>query len=516
LNISWENCTMSTSLPTDFEGFLAACRTQYSALEQSLSLMAVEGVEHGKLEEHLHREGAELMRSLLQAYLDYRCEKEEKRDDVKGADGVARTQRRSNKKKSLETIFGEVVIRRIEYSSKYSGVPSLHLADAELNVSSDKFSDGLRRLAVEESSKVSFDEASSTILRVTNGKVAKRQCEELTVKVAQDFDDFYAQRTHLNAPSDESELLCMSCDGKGIVLHQEDLREPTRTAAQESSDKNKKKRRLGPGEKRNRKRMATVAAVYGVNRHIRTPEEIMTQSEDHSSNESRPKVVNKRVWASVESSAREVIEDMFDEAQARDPEGKKDVVVLVDGNNHQLQVIEEQAKKRKIDITVILDIIHVIQYLWAAAHALFGAGNQEAEEWVSQRLERILKGQVSLVAAGMRQSATKAGLSNTRRKPIDTCAEYLLKYSMYMQYNHYLEQGYPIATGVIEGACRHLVADRMDITGARWRLERAEAVLKIRALRSSKDFDQYWEYHKQRELHRNHTSKLHQEFRLAA
>ena len=64
----------------------------------------------------------------------------------------------------------------------------------------------------------------------------------------------------------------------------------------------------------------------------------------------------------------------------------------------------------------------------------------------------------------------------------------------------------PIATGVIEGTCRHLVEDRMNLTGARWSLTGAEAVLRLRALRSSNDFDAYWKFHEQQEYERHHAS----------
>lgn len=89
----------------------------------------------------------------------------------------------------------------------------------------------------------------------------------------------------------------------------------------------------------------------------------------------------------------------------------------------------------------------------------------------------------------------------------DTCANYLLKHNGGMAYHKYLDAGYPIATGVIEGACRHLIKDRMDVTGARWCLNGAEAILKLRSLRSSGDFESYFEYHKQQELRRNHISR---------
>ena len=124
-----------------------------------------------------------------------------------------------------------------------------------------------------------------------------------------------------------------------------------------------------------------------------------------------------------------------------------------------------------------------------------------------ERLLALLYGKASDVAAGMRRSATLRGLTARQRKPVDTCARYLCKYARFMRYDEYLARGLPIATGVIEGACRHLIKDRMDLTGARWGLESAEAILRLRSLRSSGDFDEYWAFHEQRELERNHLSR---------
>ena len=117
-------------------------------------------------------------------------------------------------------------------------------------------------------------------------------------------------------------------------------------------------------------------------------------------------------------------------------------------------------------------------------------------------MRSILEGKAGRVAAAMRRAATVAGFSKDTRKPVDRCADYLLKYAPYLHYDRYLAAGYPIATGVIEGACRHLVRDRMELTGARWRLVGAESVLKLRALRASGDFDAYWDFHEAREYER--------------
>ena len=156
---------------------------------------------------------------------------------------------------------------------------------------------------------------------------------------------------------------------------------------------------------------------------------------------------------------------------------------------------------------MILDIINDIECLWKAVWFLFGNGDPKAEEWVTDHLLRILQGKATDVAAGIRRSATLRALSADARKPMDTCADYILDHKDLMHYEKYLQQGFPIATGVIEGACRHLIKDRMDITGARWSLAGAEAVLRLRSLRSSGDFDEYWAFHLKEELQRNHLAR---------
>ncbi len=146
------------------------------------------------------------------------------------------------------------------------------------------------------------------------------------------------------------------------------------------------------------------------------------------------------------------------------------------------------------------------QYVWKAAGAFFPNQEIEPDRWTRGRLLEILRGKASLVAAGMRRSATLREMAAAERKPVDDCADYLLNYSPYLQYDKALAEGVPTATGVIEGACRHLVQDRMNLTGARWGLTGAEAVLRLRALRSSNDFDAYWKFHEQQEYERHHAS----------
>ena len=183
---------------------------------------------------------------------------------------------------------------------------------------------------------------------------------------------------------------------------------------------------------------------------------------------------------------------------------EKTWVALVDGNKSQIRILKRLAKKNGLDLTIIVDLIHVIEYLWDAARVFHPDSGLELENWVRHRLLEILRGKAGLMAGGMRRSATLRSLSAKAREPVDACARYLSNHSPYLRYDRYLAKGLPVATGVIEGACRHLVKDRMAVTGARWSLNGAEAVLRLRALRSSRDFDEYWTFHEAREYERNH------------
>ena len=241
-------------------------------------------------------------------------------------------------------------------------------------------------------------------------------------------------------------VLVTSVDGKGVVMRMEDLREQTRKTAMERT--HKMGTRLSKGEKKNAKRMATVAAVYTIAPFVRQPEDLVAENNSAHSGPPRPRPEHKRVWASIEKTPEEVIEELLPEARYRDPADEK--------------------------------------------------------SWVEHRLLEILRGKAGFVAGGIRRSATLRALSSKQREPIDACARYLLNHSPYLHYDRYLSQGFPIATGVIEGACRHLVKDRMEVTGARWSLAGAEAVLRLRALRSSHDFDEYWIFHEAKEYERNH------------
>src|SRR5215203_4154326 len=384
---------------------------------------------HAELEARLEVDGRELLRQLLQDHQDLRAERETRPAAVIGAGGVARGSAEAGRERKLATVFGDVQVRRVAYRAR--GHADLHPADGALNLPDEQYSHGLRRLAAIESARGSFAESAASVEQITAQRLGNRQLAQLAQRAAVDFDQFYASRPrHL---CEAGEVLVLSCDGKGIVMRPQALRAATATAAGNAT--RKLATRLSKGEKRNRKRMAEVGAVYDATPVPRTPGDILPAADTPPS--PGPKARGKWLVASVTHDAAKVIGQVFDEAARRDPGQHRTWVALVDGNTHQIQRIQAEARTR-------------------------GA---------------------------------------------DTAATYLTNKRPYLDYPTALEAGWPIATGVIEGACRHLVQDRMDLTGARWGLDGAKAILKLRALRSNGDFDTYWAYHLAQERQRVHQAR---------
>lgn len=456
---------------------------------------------HG-IEQMLRTQGNELMRLMMQTHLDHRAALEQ-RVEVRGADGIERNQVRHGTRQ-VETVFGEVEAGRNLYQA--AGREGLAPADAAMELPPEKYSYEVRRMVAEQSAQSSFDEVVEAVRKYSGADVPKRQAEELTVYAARDFDGFYQDR--LLAPEITDHLMVLSVDGKGIAMRHDGLRDATRKAAETTP--RRLHTRLVKGEKPNRKRMAQVATVYTLARWQRTISDVLHGP--HEKRTDRPRPTNKRVWASVEHSAQQVIDDAFTEGLRRDPERRRRWVVLVDGQLDQLRRVKRAARAAGIKITIVLDLIHVLEYLWSAAHAFHPGDSPEAktaaEAWVKCRLLALLDGRSGgEIAKSLRLMIASHDLDARAKRAVERAAKYLVRHTRLLHYDRALADGLPIATGVIEGACRHLVQDRMGRTGARWSLEVAEAVLRLRALRASGDFDDYWQYHLAKEHERNHQSR---------
>jgi hypothetical protein len=286
---------------------------------------------------------------------------------------------------------------RMGYGNR--NVESLFPKDSHLNLPENSHSYELQRRVALEVIKGSFDDAVESMTETTGQLIHKQQVEHIAVSVSQDFDAFYQANLSENnlEKAKEAPLMILTTDGKGIVMHKDDLRPATRKKAKEKDKK--LQTRLSPGEKKNSKRMATVASVYNIDRFMRSSEDFKNELASIKAVEEikRAKPIAKRVWASVEKSPESVVKEMSDEALRRDPERTKSWVVLVDGAPSQITRIEQEAKSRDISVIIVCDIIHVIEYLWKAAWVFFSKGDRKAENWVNERFIAILEGKSSLI-----------------------------------------------------------------------------------------------------------------------
>jgi len=482
----------ATTKAFDFE----SSRVRFEATVGVLGKRAVT-MSHTELEDFLSAAGRDLQCQLYQDSLNLRALRERRIEGVVDAKGVPRNSIEHDHKRQLTIIFGDVEVSRIAYRKR--GHDNLYPADALLNLPLEEYSLGLRRLAAIEAARGSFEDAAEAIERNTGVHLGKRQVEELAQRSAVDFDSFYANSSRSQA--EPNDVLVLTVDGKGIRMRHDALRPATAKAAQSTEPST----RLSNGQKPNQKRMAEVGGVYNAAPVPRTPQDILStgKSEDHKTKRA-PIAKNKWLTASVVENAASVVSQVFDEAERRDPNHIRTWLVLVDGNNHQIDCILAEAKKRQVQVNIVIDFIHVLEYVWKAAHSFFNDRDPAADAWVAEKATAILAGKAGIVAGSIARKATDLKLNLAKREGVDKCHDYLLNKTPYLNYDIALAQGWPIATGIIEGACKTLVKDRFDITGARWGLDGAEAVLKLRALRNNNDFEEYWQYHIIQERRRIH------------
>ena len=487
------------------------------------------GAGHGELEARLQVHSREQYRLLLQGHLDERARREARRHGVTGSDGLSRPRVENGHHRELTSVFGPVTVTRKAYRAVpgAAGRPqpdpapdgtdttadttagtagtagNRYPADAVLNLPVGRPSAGLARLAAVEAARGSYGDAREAIERATGVALGKRQVEDLGRSAAVDVEAFYAARRPEPCPG---RVLGLQCDGKGIVMRPGHLRPGTAKLAAKASGK--LATRLSPGEKHGRKRMAEIVAVYDLDPEPRAADDIIpARARSRQGKPARrpgPVVTGKWLAASITDDIPAVIARMFDEAERRDPAHERTWVALVDGNRQQIDTIRAQAASRGVAVRIVIDFVHVLEYVWKAAWTFFYPGDPDAETWVAGHARTILNGRAVDAAATIGHQADTAGFRGSERTGADQAVAYLTRKAAYLDYATALASGWQIATGIIEGAARFLIKDRMDITGARWTTPGAEAVLRLRAVIANGDFDEYWQWHQQQELHRNH------------
>jgi hypothetical protein len=462
---------------TSFSADATPALIEFSLLESWLASSGALQLPLHQIESQQQARGREVQRLLLQAHLQHRGN-----GDVGPAlrlelpDGELLYSHRRLSDRSLTTVFGTVELVRMGYSRP--GAPSIFPLDKALALPARSFSYELQRRLVKAAVQNPFLESVQTIAELTGVSVSKRSLEEILPDAARDFNAFYQQRSVATAAG---AILVAAVDAKGIPMVKPCGAQP--------------KVRLTKGLKASKKRMATVATVFTRLPWVRTPQQVIgslfpTSHPASGEDPPPPRPENKRVWASLLKGKTAVIQEVAEEMDRRDPLRSMTRLALTDGER-ALQIRVDQ----KLNVTLILDLIHVLEKLWKAAYCFHAEGSLEADLWVIDRTLRILFGEVGQVVKGIRQSVTKRGLSGPKRKTLNAVANYLYRNRARMRYHEYLANGWPIASGPVEGACKNLIKDRMERSGMRWTEQMAEAIVQLRAIYLSGDFDAYWKFH---------------------
>ena len=386
-------------------------------------------------------------------------------------------------KRRLVTVFGEILFERCVYGTragqKYELIPTdqrLQLPDSEMSfllqewdqlLGLDSAFGGVREVM---QTLLGIKQSVAT-LELTNQQMAAAVPEFLEAQAAPD-------------PKAEGELLIVTEDNKGIPMVRP-VEEP-RPAGHPTK-----------GQKKNKKRMACVGCVYSVDRQVRTPEELVATlfRDDDRPRHQPPEAKQKRYRAEltreldgeVRLGQTQVFEALRDQIQLRRQPGQT-LVNLSDGQR-SLETDRREYLPQDEHTVDVLDLMHVLPRVWRAAHLFHREGSAEAERFVRERLLQILRGQLPTVIRSLRQLSRK--LTKPKQQELAKVLAFWKHNAHRMKYDEYLAAGYPIATGVIEGACRHLVKDRMERSGMRWKVPGAQAMLHLRAVYANGDWTTY-------------------------
>ena len=384
------------------------------------------------------------------------------------------------------SLFGAFDLRRTAYGSREGQKIEFVPLDNCLQLPASAFSYVLQDWDQALAAEQAFGQVNVTLARMLGLKQSVDSLEQMNREMAGQATPFRLNRPAPPA-AEEGEVFVVSADGKGVVLR----RGPDDPAPPAYRSK---------GDKASHKRMATVGTVYSLDRHVRTPEQVVAAlfRDGPRPEGKRPRPRHKQVWASLPqpdvpaSGMEAVFVWLLWEWGRRNPGGAKETVYLSDGQEALWEAREQYLGGHR---TVgVLDLLHVTPRLWKAAHVFHPEKSPEAEALVREWLVRVLRGQVAGVIHGLRVMGGRRALTSAKRKALREVCSYLEKNAARMRYDEYLAAGYPIASGAIEGACRHLVKDRMERAGMHWTIPGAQAMLEVRSVYVSGQWEEYQAY----------------------
>jgi hypothetical protein len=433
-------------------------------------------------------------------------------ETVNTAEGRSLYRSDEPQERELRTIFGEHAFTSFVYSQGAHRKIELRPIDARLNLPDGKASPLLEEFSQLFCVEKAFGVGSRQFATVFGQELSVDVLEHINRSMGEQAECF--METLPKPPAkEEGELLVLTGDGKGVPLVKQDAQQlPV------FEEKN-----LRPGNRR----MSTLACTYTVDPYVRTPEQIVAallRDDKVAQPPHRPEPCSKRYFGTFAQPAKdgdEAVPSAYGafawvagEALKRWRPGQT-VIRLMDGQTSLWNAADAclgellgkmQAHDPKRKFVDIADVIHVSQYVWRGAKVLY-QHQEQREAFVEDRLLRILQGDVLGVVTGMRRMGTQRGLKGEQRKELTTVCNYLENNAERMRYHEYLQAGYPIASGVIEGACRHIIKDRMEQGGMRWTLLGAKAMLNVRAICASSEwlaFHSWRQAENRKTTHKNH------------
>ncbi len=401
------------------------------------------------------------------------------REPLVGEEG-SKVSYHSEKKRSYYSIFGKLPVWRPYFYAPGSGGASP--LDEALSLGADCYSDLVREMAEYLGVDVTYAKVSRFFARLLGQGLSTQAIEGLVAKDAVDVAAYYEQKP---APPVASEgvILVAQADGKGVPLVRQTPVSP--------------KVRLGKGEKRSKKKEAIVTSLYTIDPHPRTPAEVIATffAQDPASVPASPPrsgPQHKQVWATLDGKEA-ALTQLASQVAKREGAHLQHRVALTDG----CEALQQRMEKYLPAFTLVLDFVHASEYLWKAANALFGEHSPQRDTWVAEQALQLLSGHTDQVIADLHRLLDTPSRSQAQRQALTAAANYFHRNRPYMAYHLYLAQGWPIASGVIEGACRHLVKDRCERSGMRWTQEGVENLLRLRAVAENGDWDDYHQFRKQ-------------------
>jgi hypothetical protein len=376
------------------------------------------------------------------------------------------------------SVFGKVCFGRHYFTAP--GQAGLCPLDAELSLPARCYSDLLREWATYGATDESYRESQTVLARILGLPLSLQAIESAVVEAAGDVTPFYAQPAELAAPPPAATILVVQADGNGVPMVQPPTPRPSV--------------RLAKGQKRTKKKEAVVTSLYTISPYERTPQDVaaaLLRESDRLEPAARPQPVGKELRATLEGKAA-AMSQLAQRVAQRDGPHIQQRVALTDG----AEALQQQVLTHFPQYTLVLDIIHATEYLWDTANTLWGETHPQRLAWVRAYLEPLLAGQTAAVITALAAEGRDPTCTVLQRQAVRWTVGYFRRNRPYMRYDAYLAQGWPIGTGVGEGACGHLVKDRMEQSGMRWTTGGAQGVLNLRAVRLNGHWEAFWQFHR--------------------